>query len=196
MNSGIQFRRLDNCGIGDPAVFEMGFLDAVDIWSNVGSGYSVCFPRKGRIVFLDAAASPRTLAYPSFHHEESWTCSTMSIAGTMVLVEAADAPATQVQPTRRPGTDDSIDDAIDLESCSITTLVNLRLRDAPWGKIADVIPADSEVPALARTRSWFKVTFEETEGWSAAWLTKTDGECNWPSEDINGDEQSSPQGEN
>ena len=94
MNSGIQFRRLDNCGVGDPAVFEMGFLDAVDIWSNVGSGYSVCFPRKGRIVFLDAAASPRTLAYPSFHHEESWTCATMSIAGTMVLVEAADTPAT------------------------------------------------------------------------------------------------------
>ena len=184
MNSGIQFRRLDNCGVGDPAVFEMGFLDAVDIWSNVGSGYSVCFPRKGRIVFLDAAASPRTLAYPSFHHEESWTCATMSIAGTMVLVEAADTPATQVEPTRRPGTDDSIDDAIELEDCEITPRYNLRLRDAPWGKILDVIPSGIQVPAGARTQSWFKVSYEEVAGWSAAWLAESEGDCEWLADDA------------
>lgn len=188
MNSGIQFKRLNNCGIGDPAVIAMGFLDAVDVWSNVGSGYSVCFPQKERIVFLDAGTSPRTLMEIDYAIEGSWICAAMDRAGTMVLVEAADTTATQVESTRRPGTDDSIDDAIDLKSCSVTTLVNLRLRATPWGRIVDVMPADSEVSAVARTQSWFNVSFEEAEGWSAAWLTKPDGECNWPSEDSNGGE--------
>ena len=103
MNNGIQFRRLDNCGVGDPAVFEMGFLDAVDIWSNVGSGYSVCFPEKGRIVFLDAATSPRTLMEIEYFIEDDRTCAAMDRAGTMVLVETADTTATPVESTRRPG---------------------------------------------------------------------------------------------
>ena len=135
----------------------MGVLDTVDIWSNIGSGYSVCFPQIGRIVFLDAATSPRSLVYPEYHHEDGYTCATMTIAGTMVLVETAETTATPEASTRRPGTNDSIDDAIGLEVCSVTTLVNLRLRAAPWGKIRDVIPANTELRAKARTKSWFNV---------------------------------------
>ena len=59
LNSGIQFQRVDAAGVGIPSVIELGFLDAVDVWSNIGKGYEVCFPQIGRIVFLDAATSPR-----------------------------------------------------------------------------------------------------------------------------------------
>ena len=181
MSSGIQFNRIEHCGVGDPAVIDMGFLDAVDIWSNIGSGYSVCFPQPGRIVFLDAATSPRTLIFPDYNHDDGWTCASLNIAGTMVLVEAADGTGaeTSTAPIRRPGTDDSVDDAIVLENCLVTPRLNLRLRAAPWAKILDVIPRDTEVPAMARTMSWFHVTYDEINGWSAAWLADSDGDCDW-----------------
>ena len=182
MGSGIEFNRLDNCGVGDPSVIDMGFLDAVDIWSNIGSGYEVCFPQPGRIVFLDAATAPRSLIFPDYNHDDGWTCASMGIAGTMVLVNAPAGTVAQTStaaPARRPGTDDSIDDAIALEDCTVTPRVNLRLREAPWGTILDVIPRDTEVSAKARTESWFNVTYDEINGWSAAWLADSDGDCDW-----------------
>lgn len=180
MISGIQFRRLTNWGVGDPTVIEMGYLDAVDIWSNIGSGYEICFPETGRIVFLDAATSPRTLTFPEFGHHDGWTCATLDRAGTMVLVKApASVVARTTTPTRRPGTNDSIDSAIALEHCSVTTRVYLRLRKTPWGSILDVIPSGTELQVRSRTKSWVKVTYEETTGWSAAWLTTTEGDCDW-----------------
>ena len=180
MGSGIQFRRLDHCGVGIKSVIDMGFLDAVDIWSDVGNGYNVCFPQIGRIVFLDAASSPRSVVYPEYRFDGGWTCASMNRAGTMVLVKGTAGTVAQTSPTtRRPGTDDSIDDAIPLGDCAVTPRVNLRLRAAPWGKILDVIPAGTTVVAIARTKSWFNVTHDENEGWSAAWLTSTDGDCDW-----------------
>ena len=191
MGSGIQFRRLDNCGVGIQSVIDMGFLDAVDIWNKIGSGYEVCFPQIGRIVFLDAATAPRSLIFPDYNHDDGWTCASMGIAGTMVLVNSPPGTVAQTSTTtRRPGTDDSIDDAIELEACEVTPRVNLRLRAAPWGKILDVIPRDMTVVAKARTKSWFNVTYEETDGWSAAWLADSDGDCDWLTDDVSGTEDS------
>ena len=190
MNSGIQFRRLDNCGIGDQSVIDMGFLDAVDIWSNIGSGYSVCFPQEGRIVFLDAATSPRTLVFPDYHFDDGWTCASLDRAGTMVLVKSSDtassaaATTTSATVTRRPGTDDSVDDAIALEDCLVTPRLNLRLRREPWGTILDVVPSDTAVEAKARTQSWLNVTYLEQEGWMAAWLADSEGDCDWIEDDA------------
>ena len=178
MDSGIQFRRLDHCGVGIESVIDMGFLDAVDIWSDVGSGYDVCFPQIGRIVFLDAATSPRSVVFPEYRFDDGWTCASMGRAGTMVLVEApASTVALTSTTTRRPGTNDSIDDAIPLGDCAVTPRVNLRLRVGPWGTILDVVPRDTEVAAKARTKSWFNVTYLEQDGWSAAWLADSEGEC-------------------
>ena len=63
-------------------------------------------------------------------------------------------------------------------------------RAAPWGKILDVIPRDMTVVAKARTKSWFNVTYEETDGWSAAWLADSDGDCDWLTDDVSGTEDS------
>ena len=181
MGSGIQFRRLDSCGVGDPAAFEMGFLDAVDIWGNVGSGYEVCFPQIRRIVFLDAATAPRTLIFPDYSLDNGWTCASLHIAGTMVLVlaqEEESEPQTSTT-TISPGTNDPVSSAIELENCAVTPLVNLNLRAAPWSRILDTIPRGTQVPAKARTQSWFRVTYADRDGWSAAWLTNTDGDCDW-----------------
>ena len=176
MNSGIQFRRLDAWGIGIQEVLDMGFLDAVDVWSNIGSGFEVCFPQSGRLVFLDAASSPRSIKQVRQYSRDGYTCASMDRAGTMVLVEPMpdqDAPAASTP------TEEDVNTAIQLEGCSITPVVNLRLRGAPWGKILDVVPQGTRVAAQARTESWVKVKYSQQQGWSAAWLTKTEGECAW-----------------
>ena len=186
-NTGIQFRRLTQYYIGIQSVLDMGVLDAVDVWSNIGSGYEVCFPGPGRVVFLDAATSPRTEENMSHYFDDAYTCATSDRAGTMVLVEleagTTGQPTSTSHPTpRRPGTNDSIDSAIELEDCEITPRFNLRLRETPWGRILDVIPLGETVDANARTKSWFKVAYLEQEGWSAAWLADSEGECDWPAE--------------
>ena len=177
MNSGIVFQRRGPGAIGIQKVIDLGFVDAVDVWSNVGSGFSVCFPKTGRIVFLEAATSPRTLHYPEYHHEDGYTCASMTTAGTMVLVDEPKDSTTPRTDTRRADTEDDIDDAIDLDSCMVTPSVNLNLRQSPWGQILDTMPANAEVTVTARTDSWFKVTYGEIEGWSAAWLVTTAGDC-------------------
>ncbi len=180
MDGGIQFRRLTHYGVGNREVIDLGFRDAVDIWGNIGSGYEVCFPQIGSIGFLDAATSPRSLIFPDYSLDDGWTCASLNIAGTMVLVNApAGADAQTSTSTTRSGTDDSIEGAIALENCTVTPHVNLNLRAAPWGEILDTIPRGTQVPAKARTQSWFHVRYADRDGWSAAWLTASDGYCDW-----------------
>ena len=182
-NSGIEFRRLTQFYVGIRSVLDMGVVDAVDVWSNIGSGYEVCFPLPGRIVFLDAATSPRTVVPLESSYADDYTCASSDRAGTMVLVESGESESSPVTPsesTRRPGTNDSVDTAIALENCIVTPRYNLRLRAAPWGRILDVVPVGTAVVATARTQSWFQITYEEQAGWIAAWLVDTDGDCDWP----------------
>ena len=186
--SGIEFRRLTQFYIGVQSVLDMGVLDAVDVWSHIGSGYEVCFPgHAGAVVFLDAATSPRSVIQLDAYSADGFTCATSDRAGTLVLVEpeagASAQPAAVSQPvTRRAGTNDDIDTAIALENCTITPRYNLRLRAAPWGRILAVIPTGTVLVAQARTQSWFNVTHVEQEGWSAGWLVDSEGDCEWPAE--------------
>ena len=98
--------------------------------------------------------------------------------------ERAPAQALAPDPRRddradRPGAGDSVASAIDLENCQVTARADLRLRSAPWGEILDLIPAGAAVPANARTQSWFSVNYQEQDGWSAAWLADSEGDCDW-----------------
>lgn len=77
----------------------------------------------------------------------------------------------------RLGAGDSVAWAIELESCQITSQTDLRLRDAPWGKVLGAISTGTQVLAKARTESWINVTNLGQEGWSAAWLVDTEGDC-------------------
>jgi len=179
MNSGIVFH--SHYAIGIAEVIDMGFLDAVDVWSNIGSGFSVCFPQIGRIVFLDAATSPRAILFPEYRHEDGYTCASMTIAGTMVLVKTDEEPVATPAPipTIDPATFNDIADAIELEGCTVTPRVNLVLRQVPWAIYCDIVQADSPVPAKARTDSWFNVAYDGNEGWIAVWFVNTDGDCDW-----------------
>ena len=80
----------------------------------------------------------------------------------------------------RPGAGDSVASAINLENCQVTSGTDLHLRAAPWSAVRDTIPAGATVPANARTESWFKVMYQGQDGWSAAWLAESEGDCDWP----------------
>lgn len=167
LDSGIQFQRVDAAGVGIPYILEMGFLDAVDVWSNIGGGYEVCFPQIGRIVFLDAATSPRTVSMDvAYEYRDGYTCAAMDRAGTLVLVhadESANIPTTLEQP---------------LSNCAITTTRRLNLRHAANGAVVQqVIPANRPLTPSARTQSWFRVVYAQTGGWVSERFVSTEGDC-------------------
>ena len=184
LRSGIQCRRVDAAGVGNQSVIDLGVLDAVDVWGNIGLGYELCFLQLGRIILLDAATSPRSLIDINYGIRDGFTCASMDRAGTVVLVSApvtaaplptvaAAAPAVQ----RRPGTNDFVRSAIPLDNCKATATTRLRIRHKPWGNQIGVLPEDLAVRAIVRTRSWFYIMFQDLKGWIAAWLTTSEGDC-------------------
>ena len=90
--SGIQFQRIKPINVGIQSVIDLGFLDGVDAWSNIGSGYEVCFPQAGVILFADAANAPRFVEEIDYYTRDHYTCASETRAGTMILVEANPSP--------------------------------------------------------------------------------------------------------
>ena len=200
-NSGIQFQRFDHYAVGIQSVVDMGVLDLVDVWGNATQYFEVCFPQAGKVIFLDAATSPRTVVDVSNFKRDGKSCAAMNRAGTMVLVESSVQSSATDQAIAQSfidSTTDPVDSAISLASCEVTPQHHLNLRDEPWGEILTVVPKNTTVTATARTQSWFKVVYSEPdiegsdnednnaepiEGWIAAWLSETDGDCSWDSDD-------------
>ena len=81
LRSGIQCRRVDGAGVGNKAVLDQGMLDAVDVWGNIGRGYEVCYPQLGRIIFLDASTSPRSVVNADYSIRGGFTCASQDRAG-------------------------------------------------------------------------------------------------------------------
>ena len=184
LNSGIECQRVDNAGVGIQWVIDLGVLDAVDVWSFVGLGYEVCFPQSGRIIFLDAAASPRTvLTDISYELRDGYTCAAMKIAGTLVLVPAdsleitPDTSSLGITSAKVDSSGEDISWANDLTNCQVTTDFNLRLRRQPGGESLRLVPRNTTLAATRRTVYWFKVEFNNIDGWIAASLTTTAGDC-------------------
>ena len=186
LNSGINFERYTHFNVGMQKVIDLGILDVVDVWGNANQYFEVCFPQRGAIVFLDASTSPRSLMQLTSFERDGLTCGSMDRAGTMVLVK----PSTSTAPAKPSAeqliaqsfidsTSDPIDSAIDLTDCVVSTDYNLNLRREPWGGKLHVVRKRSSVAASARTQSWFKVTYEDIEGWIASWLVDTEGDCGW-----------------
>ena len=177
LHSGIQFQRRDAAAIGIQSVIDMGVLDVVDVWGNVGGTYEVCFPQSGSIVFLDAATSPRTVSSIDSEVKDGFTCASMDRAGMMVLAPAAateaTAPAavgTATVPTAEP--------VNQLTQCEVTTLYNLNLLAAPSGEtILTIIAYQTTMTATQRTDKWFFVSFDDMQGWISSRYVSTWGYC-------------------
>ena len=179
LHSGIQFQRRDAAAIGIQSVIDMGVLDVVDVWGNVGGTYEVCFPQSGSIVFLDAATSPRTVSSIDSEVKDGFTCASMDRAGMMVLAQPAASEATAPAATAR-GTATAPSSALanQLTQCEVTTLYNLNLRSTPSGEtILTVIAYQTTMTATQRTDQWFFVSIDDKQGWISSRYVSTWGYC-------------------
>ena len=86
LDSGVHFRQLDGAGIGVQAIIDAGFLEAFDVWGYVEQGVEVCFPQIGRVIFLDARASPRAIVPLESTVTNGQTCVSMNSPGSLVLL--------------------------------------------------------------------------------------------------------------
>ena len=177
LQSGIQVKRLDGSGVGNQAVLDLGFLDAIDVWAYVSQGAEVCFPESGGIVFLDAATAPRTVTSVISYTRDGMTCAYVDRAGTLVLVSSIDPPEeSTVDYFQRQATPIAQQA---LSGCTVTTAHVLNFRETTGGDfIIGWIPNNATLTALARTPSWFNVDFHGTRGWiSADYVTDGRGLC-------------------
>ena len=169
LDSGVQFQRLGENGIGIQSVLNLGFIDAIDVWGYVSQGVTVCFPQAGNVVFLDASTAPRTVASIASYTEDGYTCVSLEKPGTLVL--------TQTLPTAfvPHATAAAIQT---LSNCMVTTNAILNFRAAPNGEsLGSAIPSGATLTALQRTSGWIKVDYHGTQGWISADYVTTQGTC-------------------
>ena len=84
--SGVHFRQLDGAGLGVQSLIDAGFIDAVDVYGYVEQGVEVCFPQVGRVIFLDASASPRAIISLDSTVVNGQTCVSINSPGSLVLL--------------------------------------------------------------------------------------------------------------
>ena len=86
LDSGVHFRQLDGAGIGVQSIIDAGYLEAFDVWGYVEQGVEVCFPQVGRVIFLDARASPRAIVPLESTVVNGQTCVSINSPGSLVLL--------------------------------------------------------------------------------------------------------------
>ena len=147
LHSGLQFKRVGTKAIGDQSVLNAGVKDAVDVFGYVEQGVDVCFPGAGKLLFLDAAGSPRApiaTAAPA-GYRTLFGCMVM----TKALMRFRDAP----------------------------TGAPLQYTDPWGRQENGWLPGSVRLTALERTAGWFKVDYYATQGWVSAYYVIARGNC-------------------
>lgn len=179
LHSGVQFQRLDSRAIGNQAVVDAGFIDAVDVWGYAEQEVEICFPSDvgaGPLLFLDATTSPRAVReLPSVMRDGS-VCGTVNGPGTVVMVQSwpgASMPTEALPaPTAAPPLETTA-----LQNCMATTTHILNFRDAPGGGVLLHLPYNVTLTAIERTADWFRVDYHGQQGWISADYVATSGSC-------------------
>ena len=72
---------------------------------------------------------------------------------------------------------DSMDSMVSLEGCEVTARYNLNFRNEPGGEKIGLVQADMTRSAMARTPNWFKVMYDDAEGWISSHYISSAGDC-------------------
>ena len=171
-------------GIGNQTLIDAGPMSAIDVKGDVGQATEVCFLQFGRIMFLDAATSPRSLLELSAYRADPWLCAQIDRAVTLVIIpgEPELLEASVNKPERRPVVSQvEYDDSplVALKDCQVTGRGRLNFRDGPGGEKSGktLVPKHTTFSAIARTDHWFMVRYENMPGWISADFVRTEGEC-------------------
>ena len=175
---GEQCRVITNAeGVGNDDIVEAGFLSALDVWSYLGRGVTVCFAQAGEIVLLDASTAPRAPYALDSETRNGETCAFIDRPGTVVLM-SSDAPLLTTLPrltTTRGLTATSTETV--WTDCMVTATHNLNLREAPAGTIIGFVLHGWRLTAWQRRAGWYQVDALGVTGWISADYVTTDGDC-------------------
>ena len=182
--SGVQCTQLDAAGVGNQSVADMGLINAVDVWAYVEQGVEICFPQQGRIIFLDAATSPRSPAQVESYRLGSMTCAYLRRPGTVALVQGqttedrTPTTTTTAPTTATTATTSTTQPAVD--GCPIQTTGHLRLRAAPslQAETLGYVLRGTTLGYIERTAYWFKVRHQGLTGWIGWKHVAVLGDCN------------------
>ncbi len=184
LESGVECRDIDAGAVGNQAVYDAGFIDAVDVWGYVGAGVEICFPWGGAMMFLDAATSPRALSAIDSYSSGGKTCAFLDRAGTAVLVAgqptttappaavAEPAPAPEPEPApavSEPGVD----------GCPIRTTGHINFRAEPSldaERLGHVLRGTT-VGSISRIWGWYQIRFQGRTGWIGGKNVDNIGNC-------------------
>ena len=92
ISNSTQCNQLDDGGVGIQSIVDAGYIDAVDVWSDVQAGTQVCFRQSGgSFLFLDAATIPRAVSELSLSYTISdgiseMICTQIDRPGSVILM--------------------------------------------------------------------------------------------------------------
>lgn len=165
--SGVQCTRMDASNIGNLAVIDAGFIDALDVWGYVEQGVEVCFAQLGSVTFLDAATVPRAISTIDSYGKNGGTCVHLTRAGTAVLVPGAPSGATPPVISAPAASQPTTATSATPGGCPVHLTGHLFLRDMPslQGTVLDAVPRGSNLVSPTRTTFWYQVTYNGRTGW-------------------------------
>lgn len=175
--SGLQCQDVSAAGVGNQTVYDAGFIDAVDVWGDVGAGVEICFPWVGAIMFLDAATSPRSAIFIESYRADGMTCAFLNRPGTAVLVQGAPsraAPAVAAEPEPAPAVSEPM-----VDGCPIQTRGHINFRAAPSleAEKLGVVLRGSTLGAISRIWGWYQINFQGRTGWIGGKYVDNIGNC-------------------
>ncbi|MDE2777938.1 MAG: SH3 domain-containing protein [Chloroflexota bacterium] len=185
MESGIECRDIDAAGVGNQTVYDTGYIDAVDLFGNVGPGAEICFPQYGAIMFLDAAFSPRALSTLESYRSNGMTCANLNRAGTVVLVNGQPTrqePAPVSEPAPAPASAPEPAPAVSepsVDGCPIRTTGHINFRAEPSldAERLGVVFRGTTVGAIRRVWGWYQINFQGRTGWIGGRYVDNIGNC-------------------
>ena len=174
--SGVQCQDIDAAGVGNQTVYNAGFIDAVDVWGDLGAGVEICFPQIGALMFLDAATAPRALSSLESYGVDGMTCASLNRAGTVVLVQGQ--PTTTAPPAAVSEPEPAVSEP-SVDGCPIRTTGHINFRAAPSldAEKFGVVLRGSTVGAVSRTWGWYQINFQGRTGWIGGRYVDNIGNC-------------------
>ena len=123
------------------------------------------------------------------YHLDPETGAPLDGATTIIVPGGRPAPSsppptdngeTTVEEGEEAPTSETAANAVGLNNCRVTTTRILRLRTAPsteTGEIITRLPYRTTWQVTERTAGWFRIIFEDRQGWVSADFVNTSGDC-------------------
>lgn len=172
--------QLQGAGVGNAAIVNMGFMDAVDIYGYVPGDVPVCLRGRGGIVFVNKSTLPPSIETPPTRLDGGFTCANINSEGIVVLVSnGGNPPPDPNQPVIETVVVDGEEVPIEVEpevaatnstldNCRVTPnmgIMNLRAEPTINSASIDAIPYGLTLTAIQKTDGWYNVIYRDTNGW-------------------------------